>query len=112
MLPNSDRVTLRLTAHGGDVQIGAVAWERLIPTENVREDTSYIPGEERAAAQAWFGAPLCEDGKSRASRDIVLPASACGTDLVFKVLGRDLTGKMVAAWARLCHNDTSVLPAP
>jgi hypothetical protein len=110
--PGSPAVTLHLIAHGGDVRLEAVAWERLVPTGKASEDTGYEAGEESRAVEAWFGAAQLRAGTPRASRGIALPASLLGADVVFKVRGRDNSGKMVAGWALLCHNKTSSTPTP
>jgi hypothetical protein len=95
-LPDRAGVRLRLTAHGGEVVVTQVAWERLLP-DGSPEDTSYRPATNLSeAVKAWLPGPRLPAGQQRTSHVIALPA---GGRHVIKVAGTDRRGRQVAGWA-------------
>jgi hypothetical protein len=100
VMPGGAAVRLFLSADGGAVELEDAAWERLVPSGNAREDTSF----QRAAAPqqtvwAWFGDPHLLPGDTRKSCIIAVPDGK--GPLVWKVLGKDGNGQPVAAWCVL-----------
>jgi hypothetical protein len=96
-------VRLVLTAHDADLTLEGAAWERLVPTANRPEDTSYSP--QTAAdvdARAWFGDVRLKAGETRASAVIPLPAWWGPNEAAaIKVAATDPAGHRLAAWALL-----------
>jgi hypothetical protein len=93
-------VRLVLTCHDAGVTLDGAAWERLVPTANRPEDTSYRPesGADQGS-RTWFGDPHLKAGETRSSATIALPpALATGIPVVFKVAATDAAGHRLAAW--------------
>lgn len=101
---NCRTVRLGLTAHDQDVVLEHAAWERLVPTVNRPEDTSYRPSETDptgscATLQSWFGDPHLKAGEARTSQAISLPRCAGDESWVFKISAIDAAGHHLSAWA-------------
>jgi hypothetical protein len=98
-------VRLKVTAFDQDVTLENAAWERLVPTTNRAEDTSYRPLEPDSAssqkiAKSWFGDLRLKAGETRTSEPITIPSgSAPGESWVFKVSASDPSGHHLSAWA-------------
>jgi hypothetical protein len=91
---------LTLTAHDTEVTLDGAAWERLVPTANRPEDTSYRTGKDTAGTvRTWFGEPHLTAGETRTSGEIPVPAGAGPpAPWVVKVTGTDASGHRLAAW--------------
>jgi hypothetical protein len=95
--PRSGRLVL--TVHDAGVTLDDAAWERLTPTENRPEDTSFRP-EARPGQNArdWFGDPHVNGGETRVSKPISLPAWwGVKEPLIFKISATDGAGRHWAA---------------
>ncbi len=101
----SPAIRLVLTAHDQDLLLQHAAWERLIPTANRPEDTSYRPSESNspgdpAMIQTWFGDPHMKAGESRISTAITVPfCNERNESWVFKISATDAAGHHLSAWA-------------
>lgn len=89
-----------VTAHDAPVALTAAAWERLVPTANRPEDTSYRAGTPAAeTVRDWFGESRLEVDAPRTGRALALPPTDDKNGWIFKVAGIDASGQPVAAWA-------------
>jgi hypothetical protein len=94
------KVRLVVTAHDQDITLDQAAWERLVPTANRPEDTSYQPSQERKTLQAWFGDLHVKAGETETSTLITLPPGGDGGESwVFKISATDAAGHHLSAWA-------------
>jgi hypothetical protein len=95
--------TVRLTLHVHDspVTLEAFAWERLHPSGNRPEDSSYRGSEPLVSAvRALFGDPHLRAGEVRTSAPIPIPVSESAEDgFVCKLAATDAAGRRIAAWA-------------
>jgi hypothetical protein len=99
----SQTVRLAVTAHDQDLVLEHAAWERLVPTANRPEDTSYRPTDvsgNRTMLQTWFGDLHLKAGETRTSGIISLPRGG-GPDesWVFKISATDTAGHHLSVWA-------------
>ncbi len=96
-----------VTAHDEEVTLEHAAWERLVPSANRPEDTSYRPVEGKASStqgilNSWFGDPHLKVGQTRTSESITLPSgSAPGESWVFKISATDAAGHHISSWAQV-----------
>jgi hypothetical protein len=103
--PGCQTVRLVVTAHDQDLALEHAAWERLVPTANRPEDTSYLPAAvdrsgDGTMLQSWFGDLHLKAGETRISGAISLPhAGTPDESWVFKVSGTDSAGHHLSAWA-------------
>jgi len=89
---------LAVTAHGGDVTLNAIAWERLTPLVRRDEDTSFRPHiDPRGGVRACFGPDVLKAGQTRLSAPITLPPDL--GPAVFKITGTGSDGQPVHGWA-------------
>jgi hypothetical protein len=98
-------VRLVLAAHSQDVILEQAAWERLVPTANRPEDTSFRGDESKVSPtqgqlKSWFGDLHLKVGETRTSEPITLPSgTAPGESWVFKISAVDAAGHHISAWA-------------
>jgi hypothetical protein len=104
----ADRIqTVRLvvTAHDQEVTLNQAAWERLVPSSNRPEDSSYRTpmagtASTQTAVTSWFGDVHLKPGESKTSQPITIPVEGISDEhWVFKVSGSDDVGHHVSAWA-------------
>jgi hypothetical protein len=99
-------VRLKVAAFDQDVTLENAAWERLAPTSNRPEDTSYRPLEPDSASsqkivKSWFGDLHLKAGETRTSEPISLPSQNAARDSwAFKISAVDAAGHHLSAWAR------------
>jgi hypothetical protein len=93
--PDGKAVQLFLRASNQAVELENVGWERLVQTGKATEDSSYRP-VVAGAVRAWFGDPLVKAGETRTSPAIPLPPVP--GPVVWKVIGKDASGRRVVAW--------------
>jgi hypothetical protein len=97
-------VRLKVTAFDQDVTLEQAAWERLAPTTNRPEDTSYRPLEPDSASsqkipKSWFGDLHLKAGETRTSEPITIPSGNAATECwVFKIASVDSAGHHLSAW--------------
>jgi hypothetical protein len=101
---------LLLTAVDAPVRLDGAAWERLGPSANRPEDTSYRPEGAAETVRSWFGDPLLKEGETRASAPIAVPNGA--GPLIFKIGATDAAGHRLAAWLPLEVRKTAAGPQP
>jgi hypothetical protein len=105
--PGVQTVRLVLTAHDQEVTLERAAWERLVPTANRPEDTSYRPAEANASLtqgqlKSWFGDLHLKVGENRTSEPIALPSGTPpGESWVFKISAVDAAGHHISSWAQI-----------
>jgi hypothetical protein len=98
-------IRLAVTAHDQDVTLEHAAWERLVPTANRPEDTSYRPADPKASStkesvKSWFGDLQLKAGETRTSEPITLPSGVTNSeDWIFKISAVDTAGHHISAWA-------------
>jgi len=98
-------VRVSVTAHDQEVTLDQAAWERLVPTANRPEDTSYrmpasYASSTQTTVQTWFGNLRLKAGETKTSEPISIPTSG-GADehWVFKISAVDSAGHHISAWA-------------
>jgi hypothetical protein len=80
------------------VTLEDAAWERRAPFVNRPEDTSWRPDQPAGeSVRTWFDSRQLKAGETRTSGDISLPEDGDREPVLFKVLGRDETGRAVTA---------------